>query len=95
MICSGGVLWSGGAGPDESEELLSTLADVPAPVSTMELWTSCLRRAADFLVDAGDAPGKSLCSWPLARSVVNGPGVPCSAKARLFVGDDERDLRFM
>lgn len=95
MICSGGVLWSGGAGPDESEELLSMLADVTALVSTMELWKSCLQRATDFLEDAGDAPGKSLCSWSLARSVVNGPGVPGSAKARFFVGGDERDLRLM
>lgn len=62
-------------------------ADVPALVSTMELRKSCLRRAADFFVDAGDdAPGKSLCSWSLARSVVN----VCSSGATSVRGASQR-----
>lgn len=80
--------------PEESDEL-SSVADVPALVKTIEEWNSCFRKAADFFVDAGDAPGKSRCRWSRARSEVNGPGVPGSVNVLLVDGGEDFERRFM
>lgn len=68
----------------------------PARVQTIGGgWNSCLRKASDFLVEVGDAPGKSRCLWSRARSAVNGPGVPGAVTGLLAKGGDDLDLRFM
>lgn len=61
MMCTSvGVLCTGWAvRPEESVEELSRVAEVPALVRTIDEWNNCFLRAADFLVDAGDASGKS------------------------------------
>lgn len=97
MICwSVGVLWTVWAvRPEESVEELSSGAEVPAFVRTIEEWNNSFLSAADFFVDAGDAPGKSFGRWSRARSDVNGPGVPGSVNVLLVDGGEDLERRFM